>query len=94
MDSRSNFKVNQGDTRALTHSLNQLSALHSQLLHQALDLGSIGLPEHQFKPFKRQLMAFYHDHFKPSVHRVLQGTDHVGAVPTVYDNLGKKGGCP
>ena len=78
----------------ISKTMEELNDLHSQLLHHALDLGSIGLPEHQFKPFKRQLMAFYHDHFKPAVNRVLQRTDHVRAVPTDSDNLGKKGGCP
>ena len=76
-----------------TPRLDIILDMHSKLLHEALDLAAIGLPEHQFRPFKRQLMAFYHDRFKPAVVRELQGPDHVGAVPNESDNLGEKGGC-
>ena len=75
-------------------TVNAILELHSQLLHHVLDLGSIGLPEHQFKPFRRQVMTFYHDHFKPAVVRALKGKDHVRAVPEGSDNFGRKGGCP
>ncbi len=69
----------------------QISNLQKEFVGKILTYAEVGLPESQFKPFKRLVMNLLHESLQPELIQILQKNGS-GQGSAIVDRFDKKGG--